>query len=412
MTQVAILGWYGSPNIGDEAELAAILAHLAAWPRPPRVVVFSTQPGRTRAQYRSYPGGLAVLPRNPLAPAALRTLRGSRLLILGGGGLIQDQTSIYNLPLFTLFGLLARGLGCPLQWWGVGVEPLVTPLGRAQARLLVRLAAPGGVSVRDANSRRLLVRAGVPAPAVRVSADPASATPPAAWATVRPLLPAAGDLESGRPWIAFCLRDLPNNPRGSGPGYLLPVAAQKKVGLAGQHTQAHARRAEAFYALLAQAADHLIATHGARVLFLPFWWGRDDQIAALVRGQMRHADQTVALDGALTPAQARAILGRMDLVVAVRLHALIFGAAAGVPGIGFSYAQKIRAFMQRTGQGARVLDLQHLTWPALQATLDQAWAGRVSARPALLAQAAILQAAVAQDAAVAARLSCGQRLVP
>jgi polysaccharide pyruvyl transferase WcaK-like protein len=403
LKQLAILGWYGSPNLGDEAELAAILAACARLPQPPRVVAFSVHPARTLAQHGGYPGGLRALPRNPFAPATLRALRASAALVLGGGGLIQDQTSIYNLPLFTLFALVAAGLRRPLQWWGVGVEPLVTPLGRAQARLLVRLAAPGAVGLRDENSRRLLRRAGVPPRALRVSADPAVSIRPAPPAEVAALLPADAG-ESGRPWVAFCLRDLPNNPRGVGPGYLLPVALQKRLGLGGGDRAAHARRAAAFYALLARAADHLIGEHGARVLFVPFWPGRDDAIAAAIRTQMRHPEAAVLLDAPLSPAQARALLGAMDLVVAMRLHALIFAATAGVPVLGFGYAQKVPAFLARIGQGARALDPATLTWPQLQAALDAVWVARDAIRAALPSEVARLQGAAAADAAVATRL--------
>ena len=403
MKQLAVLGWYGSPNLGDEAELAAILAACARLPQPPRVVAFSVHPTRTLAQHGAYPGGLRALPRNPFAPATLRALRASAALILGGGGLIQDQTSIYNLPLFTLFALGAAALRTPLQWWGVGVEPLVTPLGRAQARLLVRLAAPGAVGLRDENSRRLLRSAGVPAAALRVSADPAVTIRPAPLAEVAALLPPDAG-EPGRPWVAFCLRDLPNNPRGAGPGYLLPVALQKRLGLGGGDAAVHARRVAAFYVLLARAADHLVTAHGARVLFVPFWPGRDDAIAATIHAQMRHPEAAVLLDAPLSPAQARALLGAMDLVVAMRLHALIFAATAGVPVLGFGYAQKVPAFLGRIGQGRRALNPATLTWPQLQAALDSVWADRDAIRAGLHTEAGRLQAAAAGDAAVAARL--------
>ena len=290
-----------------------------------------------------------------------------------------------------------------MQWWGVGVEPLVTPLGRAQARLLVRWAAPGGVGLRDENSRRLLLRAGVPASPLRVSADPAVGISPAPDSELSAVLPTDRG-ETTRPWVAFCLRDLPNNPRGVGPGYLLPVALQKRLGLGGQDPAGHARRAAAFYTLLARAADHLIAEHGARILFVPFWPGRDNTIAATVRALMQHKEQAISLNSALTPEQARALLGKMDLVVAMRLHALIFAATAGVPVLGFSYAQKVPAFLHRIGQARFALDPTALTWPALQAALDQLWAERATIAATLHEQSAALKAAAATDMAVAAHL--------
>ncbi len=397
MTSLAILGWYGSPNLGDEAELAAILAALARLPHPPHATVFSIAPARTQAQHGAYPGGLTALPRNPLAPAALRALRRARVLILGGGGLIQDQTSIYNLPIFTAFALLARARGCALQWWGVGVEPLVTPFGRAQARLLVRLAAPGAAGLRDANSARLLRGAGAPHARLRVSADPAVMLDPAS-APAPPVRAGVG------PRVAFCLRDLPNNPRGAGLGYLLPVALQKRFGLGGRAAAAHGRRAAAFYALLAAAADHAVTAWDAQVVFVPFWPGRDDAIAADVRARMRHPDAATVLGAVDSPAAMRALLGTMDLVVGMRLHALIFAAMAGVPVVGFGYAQKVPAFLARIGQARFALDPATVQGVDVTAALDAAWQDRAAIRAELAGRGTALRAAAAADARVAARL--------
>jgi polysaccharide pyruvyl transferase WcaK-like protein len=175
------------------------------------------------------------------------------------------------------------------------------------------------------------------------------------------------------------------------------VAAQKRLGIGGEDRAAHGQRAAAFYALLAQAADHLIAEYGVQIQFVPFWPGRDDAIAATIQGQMRHAAQSTQVTTPLTPAEAAALLGSVDMVVAVRLHALIFAAAAGVPGVGFGYARKIRGFMARTGQPDAVLDTA-AAWPAVRAVLDRVWQERATRRPALLARMAELQALAEADA--------------
>ncbi|MDQ2806249.1 MAG: polysaccharide pyruvyl transferase family protein, partial [Chloroflexota bacterium] len=287
---------------------------------------------------------------------------------------------------------------------------------------------------RDAQSRHLLLAAGVPPARVLVSADPAVTRHQAAGIRYQELRvrgqgsgvrgqESSGDeqtsvnselrtqnseLDSSRPTahgprptarVAFCVRDLPNNPKGGGLGYLLPVAAQRRLGLGGRGQAAHGRRAAAFYGQLAAAADHLIERYGVQVLFVPFWPGRDDAIAAQVQGQMRYAAHATGYSLPLTPAQARALLGTMDLVVAVRLHALIFAAAAGVPGIGFAYARKIRGFMAHSGQAAAVLDPATLTLAQLTATLDRVWAHRAALRVTLTTQMAELQALADADAA-------------
>ncbi|HTE19517.1 MAG TPA: polysaccharide pyruvyl transferase family protein, partial [Armatimonadota bacterium] len=50
---------------------------------------------------------------------------------------------------------------------------------------------------------------------------------------------------------------------------------------------------------------------------------------------------------ALSPGEWMALAGWTDVVVGMRLHALIFGAARGVPVIGISYDPKVDALLGR-----------------------------------------------------------------
>ena len=140
--QVAILGWYGSPNVGDEAALEAILLQLAQLAPQPRAVVLSTRPAATAARYAHLPLEIEALPRSLFNRQTRRAIRRSRLLLLGGGGLIQDRSSLYNMWPYAAAVRLAHSAGVAVQWWGVGVEPLVTRLGRLLARRMVGWSTP------------------------------------------------------------------------------------------------------------------------------------------------------------------------------------------------------------------------------------------------------------------------------
>ena len=47
--------------------------------------------------------------------------------------------------------------------------------------------------------------------------------------------------------------------------------------------------------------------------------------------------------------EAMAVLGRMSLVLGLRLHSLILAVAQGVPVVGVDYDRKIRGFMELAG---------------------------------------------------------------
>jgi polysaccharide pyruvyl transferase CsaB len=403
--QVALLGWYGSPNVGDEAALESIVLQLAQLPVPPRVVILSTRPAQTAQRYAHLPLPITVVSRSPGNAETRRAVRASQLLILGGGGLIQDGTSFYNLLPYALMLRLAHGWGVPVMWWGQGVEPLVTRFGRALVRRMAGWTAPGALSVRDAPSATHLARAGV-RPTVRVTADPALCLPPAAPDALAALLTRAGLTLGGRANVAICLRNLPRNPTGLAWDYLLPVSVRDRLDrhLRTPAVAAHTRRSDYLFSLVAEAADYLITRYDAQVLFVPFWPGRDEEQAELVVAKMRNQAATHILRGEQPTRVLRALLGEMDAVLALRLHALILAAASGVPVLGFSYARKVSGFLAAVGQSERDFDPAHLDWVRLKRALDTLWAERESIRHTLLERVATLQAAAGEDRAVAARL--------
>ncbi len=403
--QVALLGWYGSPNVGDEAALESIVLQLAQLPVSPRVVVLSTRPAVTARRYAHLPLPITVVSRSPGNAETRRAVQASQLLILGGGGLIQDGTSFYNLLPYALMLRLAHGWGVPVMWWGQGVEPLVTRFGRWLVRQMASWTAPGALSVRDDPSRTHLLKAGVRTQ-VRVTADPALCLPPAEGDTLAALLAREGLTLGGRANVAICLRNLPRNPTGLSWDYLLPVSVRDRLdkSLRTPAVAAHERQSEYLFSLIAEAADYLITRYEAQVLFVPFWPGRDEEQAAAVVAKMRNRSATHILRGEQPARVLRALLGEMDAVLAMRLHALILSAASGVPVLGFSYARKVSGFLAAVGQGERDFDPANLDWVRLKRALDTLWAERDTIRPGLLERVGRLQAAAGEDRAVAARL--------
>jgi polysaccharide pyruvyl transferase WcaK-like protein len=68
--------------------------------------------------------------------------------------------------------------------------------------------------------------------------------------------------------------------------------------------------------------------------------------------ERRLEGRVVALKGKYPPEEMLSIIGNMDLLVGVRLHALIYAAVMDVPMIAVSYDPKINSFMHSLGMKA------------------------------------------------------------
>ena len=158
--RVALSGYYGFGNHGDEAVLSGLIHGLQEHGHEP--VVLSAAPGATErlhgVEARSRTAGL------------LPALRSVDAVVSGGGGLLQDATSARSLAYYLAVLRLARLLGRRAVVFGQSVGPL-SSRGRRWVRSTLR-GTPA--SVRDRTSAELLGSLGIDA---HRGADPALIAP-------------------------------------------------------------------------------------------------------------------------------------------------------------------------------------------------------------------------------------------
>ena len=163
--RVLVAGWIGSTNLGDELVFAGMRELLER--RGIRPVAVSQDPVATRTDH----GVNAVSGIDPYA--ITRAIGQADAVILGGGGLLQDDSSVLNLPFHLSRVALAGGRGTPFAGVGLGVGGLSTTFGRGLVRRAMRSAV--AISVRDQPSAELLAEVGVPGAVL--AADTAFALP-------------------------------------------------------------------------------------------------------------------------------------------------------------------------------------------------------------------------------------------
>ncbi len=291
-----ISGYYGFGNLGDEALLDVIVARLRAAYPGGSIDVLSADPAGTAARLN-----VEATPRMDLG-AVRRAIDRADIVLSGGGGLLQNVTSLRSLLYYAGIVRTATRANKRTMIFAQSIGPLDV-FGRAVVR-----ACCGGVvaaTVRDEGSRRLLTSL-LPKVRVERTADPVFLFEPDA----TPLDLVAEGLSGPGPLVVVSVRRWPHN--------------------------------EATISMLATVVDRLANEHGAQVAFLPLGGAPDADVSTSV---IRRAKSAPLLLPAMTLGQAAQIIGHATLVIGMRLHALIIAARLGVPFSAVPYDPKVSALL-------------------------------------------------------------------
>jgi polysaccharide pyruvyl transferase CsaB len=355
VSRVVLSGYYGFGNLGDEAVLAATVAELRRRRSGLDISVLSASPVATARAY-----GVEGVPRAQ-PRAVVRALRGCDLFLSGGGSLFQDATS-WRSPWYYLAVLAgARRWSRRTAVYAQGFEPAHRGWIRAGIRSV--LNGVDLVTVRDAASARVLAEAGVRRPRTVVSADPSFLLDPDATPAV--------DRERAR-WGSGLLFGLSVRPWGDGRVLEAVAAAAREAG----------------------------ARLGVRWVLLPMHRPHDVEAAESVAARL---DGAVVVREPFEPREMLALIGRLDLLVAMRLHALIFAASQGVPIVPVAYDRKVAALAEELGEEAP-LPAQGLDARTLGVRIETAAADRPGRRDRLRRVAAALRERAALSPALAMEL--------
>ena len=298
--KIAVSGYYGFHNLGDDSILHAISAMFRRFPVPVQLTVLSGDPEDTLRQY-----GLNAAPR--FSPAGLlRTLRECDILISGGGSLLQDTTSSLSLLYYVAVIRLAQLLKKPVVVYANGIGPVGSGRNRRMVRKAIEKCAL--VTVRDHQSLQELRRMGVSRPDIHVTGDPAFTLKPTQ--APREFLRKLGIADEARV-VGISVRDLPDN--GSFP--------------------------EQF----ARLCDRLSTELGKTIVFLVMQESLDEGISRRIQSAMTAPSYLAKAPG--DPGAMLSLIRDMDAVVAMRLHTIIFAARMQVPVVGCVYDPKVSAFL-------------------------------------------------------------------
>ncbi|MHB1153806.1 MAG: polysaccharide pyruvyl transferase CsaB [Eubacteriales bacterium] len=301
---VVISGYYGFGNTGDDSLLAVIVEALRQLSPDIKITVLSKSPRKTERIY-----GIRAVNRFNLF-AVIHALKHARLLINGSGNLITNVTSTRSLMYYIGIMKLAKKFGLRIMMYASGIGPLKGKNNKKAACDI--LNNTDIITLRENESARELNSIGVTNTNIMVTADPAYCIKPAA-----------------AEWIDFLMNreDIKKN------GCYFAVALR--------HWN---NTVDNFETKFTEAILKIRQNEGGIPLFIPMQISTDmpicRRIAAATGGKV--------VSG-LSASELLGLFCHMRFVIAMRLHAAIYAASAGVPFIGLAYDMKINAMTAEYG---------------------------------------------------------------
>ena len=304
--KIVISGYYGSKNGGDEAMLAAMLEVLREEIPNLSVTVISLDPEYTKRRHH-----VDAVPWLDIFAIA-KKIRAADLLISGGGSLLQNVTSRRSLYYYLAIIFFALALGRKVMLYAQGIGPIRGVLAHKLMNIIINRVDL--ITVRDRGSLAELSRLKINRPKIFCTADPVLAIKPVSLARGKEILARHAAPHDG-----------------------------KLIGVAIRHWMDW----ENFRHELAAALDRLAAT-GAKIIFIPMKFPEDIRAAHAVAEIMQQ--KCAVLDEEFTTQEILSIVGCVDVLIGVRLHALIFAGVMSVPMLGISYDPKIERFLDSIGE--------------------------------------------------------------
>lgn len=296
MKDILLLGYYGFKNSGDDALLLSIIQQLKKTDKSLSLSVLSYHPEETKNQF-----GIDAVNRNNIF-AVIKAILSSKMLLVGGGTLIQDSTSTKSLIYYLAVIKLALMFKKKVMLYANGIGPIKEENQKITKKVLNRVDI---ITLREEMSLNELKKIGVDRPEIHVTAD-----------------------------SVF------------GIDYDKKTFERKQYQLVSVRN--HKALCENFCIDLARLCDEIYEKYGISTVFIPFQKKNDTQITEKIRSLMK--SESEIFDTECEFSELMALMENARLCIGMRLHSLIYSVISKVPCVGLVYDQKVKAFMDYIGQ--------------------------------------------------------------
>lgn len=334
---VVISGHYGGINLGDDAIICSLAEALRKlYGDSVSITALSHNPDVTKQNAHVYAVPQISFSRRIINElyGMMGVIRKSDCVLIGGGGLLQDEFNIHTIPRYLLPALLGKIRGKTVVFYALGVGPLNRSYSINCIKLVSRQV--DYVTVRDPESKQIMEQLGVGN--IDVVPDPAVCLPRCRENRTLEILRAENIELNERPRIGVSLRGI----------YHTHIKGNSSVKVLSKD---HKRSIREGLERVARETDGvLVFVCTDNVLDK----GISEEMARECGCEAR------IIKGQYPPDEFAGIVGAMDMVMSMPLHSAVIATACNVPVLAVEYNAKVRNFMRQIGLEDCVLAMDNL----------------------------------------------------
>ena len=298
--KVLIYGYYGFQNLGDEAILQAIVEQLKSVNGEIEITALTYKAEDTKKSF-----AINTVSRNDFR-GLIRRIKEVDVVISGGGSILQDVTSSRSLIYYLAIILIAKLFNKKVMFYANGFGPINKVFNRMIATYIINKVDV--ITVRDYKSKELMQSMGIKNNII-VTAD----------ATFALKLLDVSEVE--RVWSEIGIDK-----------------KRKTIGISVRRW----KNLKDYKKNIAKIGDYLSKLN-YQIVFIPMQHPSDVEVSKEIAAIMEN--ESVILEKKYTPRELIGIIGKLELLIGMRLHSLIFAAISGVPMVGIEYDPKIKSFV-------------------------------------------------------------------
>lgn len=302
--KVLMSGYFGFDNSGDDAILKAIVNDLLEYDDSLRIKVLSNNPDKTENMCGVFSANRFKIRE------VIYSIKETDLLISGGGSLLQDITSTRSLLYYLALMKLALIYKKPIFVYANGIGPINKKINRVLTRSILNKV--DYISLRDNLSKEYLDELGVKNNNIKVTADPVFTLKPSEENKVMEILRNEG-IPLDKPIVGISIRRWKDDEK-------VLIELKKTI-------------------------DYLISKKKVNVILIPMHYKEDFDISKRLL-ELTNFEGCFILKNEYPVENLLGIIKKMDLIISMRLHTLIYAASQVTPMIGIVYDPKVEGFLK------------------------------------------------------------------